>query len=189
MCLVGEFPVGTCTYYVDGKVKLKTSGHHSNLTIRSGSALRIGVLARDSGEDSIVIGEMSQFNIWEYVITSGDIFGMSRGCHADVGNVISWTLVQFWLHDSVTKKTPSSCTSAGVQFKCPFLFFFRLFTVPYYCVGFSRLVCFDRTPTISVCNGGRNRVPHTMYPDWEPLGGSDTLARFRSPLETKMVAV
>ena len=63
MCLAGEFPVGTYTYYVDGKVKLKTSGHHSNLTIRSGSALRIAVLARDSDEDSIIIMEMSQFNI------------------------------------------------------------------------------------------------------------------------------
>ena len=186
MCLVGEFPVGTYTYYVDGKVKLKTSGHHSNLTIRSGSALRIGVLARVSGEESIIIGEMSQFNIWENIITSGDILGMSRGCLADVGNVIAWTLVQFWLRDNVMKKTPSTCTSAGMQFKCPLLFFL---TVSYFCVGFSRFVCFDRTPTILICNGERNRVPHTMYADWEPLGSLDTLPRLRSPLQTKMVAV
>ena len=34
-----------------------------------------------------------------------------------------------------------------------FTLYRRLFTVPYFSVGFSRLVRFDRTPTIFVCNG------------------------------------
>ena len=32
----------------------------------------------------------------------------------------------------------------------------RLLTVPYFSVGFSRLVHFDRTPVILVCKGERN---------------------------------
>ena len=99
-------------------MKLKTSGHHTNLTIRSDSVVSIGVLARDSSEGNKIIGEMSQLNIWDVLKTSYDIFGMSRGCHAHVGNVIPWSLVQLWLHDSVTIKTPSSCTGAGIQLKC-----------------------------------------------------------------------
>ena len=90
----------------------------------------------------------------------------------------------------------------------------RLFTVPYFSVGFSRLVCFYRTPAILVCNVGRSLgrvskllrgaevgrrrdkllifsllLPHSTYSctlTRVPLGSLDTLPRLRSPLQTKM---
>ena len=47
--------------------------------------------------------------------------------------------------------------SVGSNSKHREVSFIRLFTVPYYSVGFSRLVRFDRIPfTILVCNGERN---------------------------------
>ena len=89
----------------------------------------------------------------------------------------------------------------------------RLFTVPYFSVGFSRLVCFDRTPALLAHNGERNlgRVskllrgagvgrgrekylsrsssPTQRTITRAPLGSSGTLPRLRSPLQTKMAGV
>ena len=85
----------------------------------------------------------------------------------------------------------------------------RLFTVLYFSVGFSRLVHFDRTPAILVCNGGRNlgrvskllrgagvgrRFSRSSTPTQRTLtrdllGSLDTLPRLRSPLQMKMAGV
>ena len=56
----------------------------------------------------------------------------------------------------------------------------------YLSVGFSRLVRFDRTPTILVYNGERSPTDHDYEP---PLRSLDTLPRLRSPLQTKMAGV
>ena len=82
----------------------------------------------------------------------------------------------------------------------------RLLTVPYFSVGFSRLVRFDRTSAILVCKGERNlwRVPKLLTGGGSgeaapprllnvltraPLGSLGTLPRLRSPLQTKMAEV
>ena len=61
---------------------------------------------------------------------------------------------------------PSALASRGnIYWRCCRVFFRPyhgfLFTVPYFSVGFSRLVRFDRTPAFLVCKGERNlgRVP------------------------------
>ena len=100
---------------MDGLLKKWTSGHHSNLTITPGSILRIGLLSGESsGEKNIASAEMSQLNIWDNIIESSALFSMSRGCKADIGSVVFWPVVQLWLHENVTKKSPSSCTGAGI---------------------------------------------------------------------------
>ena len=76
--------------------------------------MKIGVFSEDTSEGaSELIGEMSQLNTWDEMLRPGYTMRMSRGCHALMCNVISWSVVQLWLHDTVTKTTPSSCTGAG----------------------------------------------------------------------------
>lgn len=100
---------------MDGALKKWISGHHSNLTITPGSILRIGLLSGEiSGETNIATAEMSQMNIWDNIIDSRTLFLMSRGCNADIGSVVFWPVVQLWLYENVTKKSPSSCTGAGI---------------------------------------------------------------------------
>ena len=75
----------------------------------------------------------------------------------------------------------------------------RLFTVSYFSVGFSRLVRFDQTPTILVCNSGRNlgRLSKLLRGAGVgrsiltrgPLSSLGTLPMLCSPLQTKMVEV
>ena len=122
MCLNGTFLTGNWAIYVDGVMKLQISGYHSNMTMQPGSILRIGVISGDRSDDeNELIGELSLFNIWDTIPTTRQLFLMSRGCHAHTGNVIPWSVVQLWLHENVTKMTPSSCTSAGKN-KCLIFF-------------------------------------------------------------------
>ena len=132
MCVTGKFSIGNWFYYVDGKLKLQNRGRQGNLETHAGSVLRIGVLSGNSSDGkNKLIGELSQFNIWDEILTPDNILFKSRGCHAHMGNVISWSVVQLWLHDNVTKTSPSSCTGAGIFFpfscSCEFIFILDVF--------------------------------------------------------------
>lgn len=129
MCVTGMFSIGNWFYYVDGKLKLQNTGRQGNMETQAGSVLRIGVLSgNSSGGKNKLIGELSQFNIWDEILTPDNILFKSHGCHARMGNVISWSVVQLWLHDNVTKTSPSSCTGAGIFFSffVPLLIFLML---------------------------------------------------------------
>lgn len=114
MCLKGAILIGNWTLYIDGTLILEVTGYHSDMLIRPGSILRIGVLSNKGiYSDNKLMGELSQLNIWDKLSTSDEIFMMSRGCHAQIGNVIPWSVVQLWLIINVSKRTPTSCTGAG----------------------------------------------------------------------------
>ena len=114
MCLKGAILIGNWTLYIDGTLMLEVTGYHSDMLIQPGSILRIGVLSNESiYSENKLMDELSQLNIWDKLSTSDEIFMMSRGCHAQIGNVIPWSVVQLWLIINVTKTTPTSCTSAG----------------------------------------------------------------------------
>ena len=113
MCVTGPwYPSRHIVYYVDGIVKRVVVGDHDNLNIQPGSVLRIGILSGNSTDE--VIGELSQLNIWDKNKLPSQVRMMSRGCSGPMGNVIPWSVVQFWLHDNVTKTSPTSCTSTGI---------------------------------------------------------------------------
>ena len=121
MCVSGPLYTHNWKYQVDGFRRTVIFHEHKlRILIPRGSSLRIGIMSRTGNSSSYmketVIGELSHFNIWDSRLTSEDIFKMTRGCHTHTGNVISWSVVQFWLLDSVTKTSPSSCTSAGILF-------------------------------------------------------------------------
>lgn len=113
MCLMGKLLM--IHFLVDGVYEKRTHLPNS-LKIQSGSVLRIGILSENSVDrvKETAIAHLSQLNIWE--VNKGFTFirEMSRGCIAQMGSVISWSVVQFWLHDSVNKTSPSTCTSAGI---------------------------------------------------------------------------
>ena len=71
----------------------------------------------------------------------------------------------------------------------------RLSTVPYFSVGFSRLVRFNRTPAILVCNGERNLGRVSKLPMGPRLHSGKTqihartLRERRAPKVSKMAAI
>lgn len=112
MCLVGKIWI---LYFVDGLVEKGTRPSNS-LKIQSGSVLRIGISSERSidGVKETAIAHISHLNIWDANKGHTFIREMSRGCNAQMGSVIPWSVIQFWLHDNVTKTSPSTCTSAGI---------------------------------------------------------------------------
>ena len=103
----------------------------------------------------------------------------------------------------LTKTGGSGNPHSGVIDRCEDNPSSRLFTVPYFSVGFSRLVRFDQTPAILVYNGEGNLRRVSKLPRGvvlappspldvltrAPIGSSDTLPRLRSPLQTKIAGV
>ena len=128
MCIRGSAFGYNWKFMVDG-VRRKIT-FLKMLRIPRNSLLRIGFFSRSehsNGEvKESVIGQLSHFNIWDEILSTVDIFKMTRGCHAQTGNFISWSVVQFWLHDSINITSPSSCTSKGNSF-------YMLYNLPMTC--------------------------------------------------------
>lgn len=128
MCIRGSAFGYNWKFMVDG-VRRKIT-FLKMLRIPRNSLLRIGFFSRSehsNGEvKESVIGQLSHFNIWDEILSTVDIFKMLRGCHAQTGNFISWSVVQFWLHNSINITSPSSCTSKGNSF-------YMLYNLPMTC--------------------------------------------------------
>lgn len=115
MCIRGPYD-GSWRYSLGlWKIRIAVS-RHKDLDIQPGSTLRIGITSENSigGVRETVIGHLSQFNIWDVIKDFTFILKTSSTCRGAVGTVIPWSVVQFWLHDSVTINSPSGCTSAGI---------------------------------------------------------------------------
>lgn len=114
MCLRG--PYGGYWMYSISLWRTKFAVRAKGLDIQHGSVLKIGISSENSidGVKETVIGHLSQLNIWEVMKDFSFIRETSRSCNEPMGTVIPWSVVQFWLHDNVTIKSPSGCTGAGI---------------------------------------------------------------------------
>ena len=114
MCVRG--PCGGSWRFSLGLWQTEITVRHKGLDIQPGSTLRIGISSENSigGVRGSVIGHLSQFNLWDARKDFSFILETSGSCRGQVGTVIPWSVVQFWLHDSVTINSPSGCTSAGI---------------------------------------------------------------------------
>ena len=114
MCVRG--PYGGLWIFSHDLWKIKITVHPKSLDIKPGSTLRIGISSENSvkGWGETVIGHLSQLNMWDVRKVFTFIRKTSRSCSGPMGTVIPWSVVQFWLHDSVSVNSPSGCTSAGI---------------------------------------------------------------------------
>lgn len=115
MCVRGPYN-GSWIYSV-GLWRIKFTVRPRGLDIQPGSILRIGIFSENSigGEKETVIGHLSQLNIWDVTKDFTFLQKTSRSCSGPMGTVILWSVVQFGLHDSVSKNYPAGCTSAGID--------------------------------------------------------------------------
>lgn len=114
MCIRGPYD-GSWRYSL-GLWKTEITVRQKGLDIQPESTLRIGISSGKSidGVRETFIGHLSQFNIWDVTKDFTFILETSSTCRGAVGAVIPWSVVQFWLHDTVTINSPSGCTSAGI---------------------------------------------------------------------------
>ena len=55
------------------------------------------------------LGEMTGVNIWNHVMTSQEIFNMSRSCLAGEGNLVSWSNLSCRIQGNVSMIALASC--------------------------------------------------------------------------------
>lgn len=110
------------TVYVDGKFK---GTHQDNSFMRTLSAQTLYIGQEKNGSVGIFdghgfFGEMSQFNIWNNVLSVSDIVSMSQSCNGSlVGSVLTWkNIVQAKQSASVLRRN-STCPIAKGTTRSP----------------------------------------------------------------------
>lgn len=108
------------TVYVDGKFK---GTHQGNGFMRTLSAQTLYIGQEKNGSVGIVdghgfFGEMSQFNIWNDVLSVSDIVSMSQSCNGSLmGSVLTWkNIVQGT--QSVLRRNSTCPLAKGTIKKC-----------------------------------------------------------------------
>ena len=104
---------GAWNFYKDGTLTSSGSGLKKGYVIRSTGTLVIG-----QDQDSVggtfdvnqcYIGELSDLNVWNRVLSSQEILKMSRSCHGAVGNVKKWADFRSGIRGAVRFMSPSAC--------------------------------------------------------------------------------
>ena len=121
MCVRG--PYNALWVYSVGLSRIEFTVRPKVLDIQPGSILRIGIFSENSigGLKETVIGHLSHMNIWNVKKDFTFLRETSHSCSGPMGTVIPWSVVQFWLHDTVTVNSPSECTSAGIYWRNMFI--------------------------------------------------------------------
>uniref|UniRef100_A0A8C6SB50 Pentraxin (PTX) domain-containing protein n=1 Tax=Neogobius melanostomus TaxID=47308 RepID=A0A8C6SB50_9GOBI len=96
LCVTWDSDTGATTVFVDGKKSL-TKLYRKNHTVRSGGRVIIGQ-DPDAGQefgnfeaDQSFVGEISDFNLWSYVVPHSVIKQMATGYTTRRGDIIDWT--------------------------------------------------------------------------------------------------
>ncbi|XP_041633752.1 pentraxin fusion protein-like [Cheilinus undulatus] len=104
LCVTWESSYGATNFYVDGRKSVTKIYKHGHTTLAGG---RI-ILGQDT--DSVVgkfdyyesfVGEISDVNMWSYVLSESAIQQMACGGRLKSGNVINWGSTRMTLHGNV----------------------------------------------------------------------------------------
>ena len=113
ICYVWENSNGSWKLYEDGEEIKEGSDFAKGQII-----VPTGILILGQDQDSYgggfetknaFVGDLSQVNMWDRVLSGDDISGMSKGCHSEDGNVFKWSDFKSGVHGDATVVTPGSC--------------------------------------------------------------------------------
>ena len=104
---------GAWKLYEDGTLTSSGSGLKKGHVISSTGTLVIGQDQDSVGggfqDKQSFIGELSDLNVWNRVLSSQEILKMSRSCHGAVGNVKKWADFRSGIRGAVRFMSPSAC--------------------------------------------------------------------------------
>jgi hypothetical protein len=104
--------LGNYSAYLDGALIHTGNGLGSPIPITGGGTFHIGQKLRNDGTyygSKSFQGKLSQFNVWNEILTSDEIKSMSKSCYNNVGNVLDWSTVVDAAHGAVNKEKPGDC--------------------------------------------------------------------------------
>ena len=113
MCASWENKVGSWKIYKDGVSQASGSGFKTGYVINTNGILVIG-----QEQDSLggrfdarqsYMGELTNLNMWNRVLTANDILKLSKSCHGGRGNVKKWSDFKVGLRGDVRVISPPAC--------------------------------------------------------------------------------
>ena len=113
ICVSWENKGGSWKLYKDGSTAASGSGFKTGTAIQTNGILIIGQ-EQDSFGGSFdptqnYIGELTDLNIWNRVLTAQEILSLSKSCHGGMGNVKKWSDFKVGIRGDVRVITPSAC--------------------------------------------------------------------------------
>ncbi|XP_044182033.1 neuronal pentraxin receptor-like [Acropora millepora] len=113
VCASWKSENGWWNMYKDGREEARGSGFKTGYTIKTDGILIIGQEQDAFGgrfdPKQNYIGELTDLNIWNRVLSPIEIVDMSKSCHLGEGNVKKWSDFKVGIRGNVRVISPSAC--------------------------------------------------------------------------------
>ena len=113
VCASWKSENGWWNIYKDGREEARGSGFKTGYTIKTDGILIIGQQQDAFGgrfdPKQNYIGELTDLNIWNRVLSPIKIVDMSKSCHLGEGNVKKWSDFKVGIRGNVRVISPSAC--------------------------------------------------------------------------------
>ncbi|XP_072340152.1 C-reactive protein-like [Scyliorhinus torazame] len=108
VCLSWESSTGVVTFWLGGERTLQKVAHQGG-HVQGGGTMLVGE-DQDSVEGDFepsqrFVGEMSEVNLWDHVLSANDIKAYSEGCHSPGGDIVDWNTVIHVVEDPASMVT------------------------------------------------------------------------------------
>ncbi|XP_078422478.1 serum amyloid P-component-like [Cetorhinus maximus] len=112
ICVTWESAGGLATFWVDGERSIRKVGKRGGI-VHGGGAIILGQEQDRVGGGFDVrqsfVGEITDVNMWDHVLTANEIKVVSQGCHCPGGNIIDWATVRFTASGNVNIQDNNDC--------------------------------------------------------------------------------
>ncbi|XP_078279317.1 C-reactive protein-like [Rhinoraja longicauda] len=113
ICVSWVSQTGDITVWVNGRRSLRKVGGKGRIVKRNGQFI-IGQEQDSVGGGFDIkqsfVGEMTDVNMWDFVLTSNEIELISQGCYSAGGNIINWGSTSFTSRGNVIIEGNNDCT-------------------------------------------------------------------------------
>ena len=113
ICTSWENKAGSWKAYKDGALKSSGSGFKTGHVTKTNGILIIGQEQDSFGggfdANQNYLGELTDLNIWNRVLSASEITKLSKSCHGGRGNVKKWSDFKVGMRGNVRVISPSAC--------------------------------------------------------------------------------
>ncbi|XP_041068211.1 mucosal pentraxin-like [Carcharodon carcharias] len=115
ICVTCESAGGMATFWVNGERSIRK-------VVKRGGIVHVGgVIILGQDQDSVgggfdwsqsFVGEITDVNMWDHVLTASEIKAVSQGCHCPGGNIIDWATIRYTASGKVNIQDNDECATS-----------------------------------------------------------------------------
>ncbi|XP_067866992.1 C-reactive protein-like [Heterodontus francisci] len=113
ICVTWESRLGLVTFWVNGERSVRKVSNKSRV-VRGHGTFILGQEQDSVGGsfdiDQSFVGEITNVNLWDHVLTASEIKVVSESCHGLGGNIINWESIQYGKIGEVKIEDNQDCT-------------------------------------------------------------------------------